>query len=395
MSDLDLNDTGTVPSPEGGWSESTETLNNAIIVPPAVSDFVQEAGVLDADGGYCPRGALWRRHRPITVRPEMPGSIDETIPGRWLWGGVLWAHFGHFLVESVSRLWALNTLDRPVDGILFMPKRPRVGSETRGYQAAFVDLLSPGLPIRSLDRPVRVEELVVPGQGFALGPAVIGTPSFRKAMHDMFARHITPDGPEKLYISRSKLGLHKGGLLGEEKLETYLEPEGYEIFHPQDHDLPTQIARYKAARQVIAVDGSALHLFAMVGRPDQQVAMILRRKSGASDQLTENVATFCDRRPLVIDALRTEWLRADNTRAKRLSFGELDHAATGDALRAEGFVAEGVDWQPLTEEERRESLSSKGIDTDAFVESPKFIRQRRRATRQARRARRAAAQSSN
>lgn len=375
------------PLPQGGWSEQIVTLDGATVVPPTESSFVQAAGVLDGDGRYCPQGALWRKFRPLTTPPQVPEQVDETLAGRWLWGGVLWVHFGHFLVESTSRLWALDCLDAPVEGILFMPKRPRVGEAVQKFQTDFIDLMAPGLPVRSLARPTRVEQLVVPGQGFGLGKITAGTGKFRDAIHNRFARDVRPDGPDKLYISRSALGLGKGGLLGEERLEQLLRAEGYEIFHPEQHDLATQIARYKAAKMVVAADGSALHLFAMVGRADQPVAMILRRTGGANNLLALNVETFCGAAPLVISALRTEWIRAGRGKSDRLSFGELDHATLGRALGEGGFVRKGQDWPVLTEAERQAILTAKGLGDNAdFVESPDHLRQRRRARRQARRA---------
>jgi len=394
MAKDDLFGPDSQPLPEGGWSEEIVTLAGATVVPPTESSFVQAAGVLDSDGRYCPHGALWRKYRPLTTEPPMPEAAETTLPGRWLWGGVLWAHFGHFLVESSARLWALAHLDRPVDGILFMPKRPRVGDMVRGFQRDFIGQMAPGLPIKVATEPMRVEELVVPGQGFGLGKITIGTQKFRDAIHQRFARDVKPEGPEKIYISRSQLGLGKGGLLGEERLEELLQAEGYEIFHPQNHDIATQLARYKAAKRVIAADGSALHLFAMVGRPDQPVAMILRRQSGANNLLAQNVASFCRSNPVVIGALRTEWVKAKQKKSNRLSFGELDHAALGRALGEEGFVRKGQDWQVLSEEERQQVLSDKGLGgNDDFVESPQFRQRRIRALRAARRAARAQGQA--
>ena len=381
------------PLPEGGWSEQIVTLRDATVVPPAESRFVQAAGVLDGNGRYCPHGALWRKYRPLTTEPPAPDHVAGTLSGRWLWGGVLWAHFGHFLVESSARLWALAELDRPVDGVLFIPKRPRVGEMVRGFQRDFIGQMAPGLPIKVAAEPMKVEELVVPGQGFGLGKITTGTPKFRDAIHSRFGKDIEPEGPEKIYISRSKLGLGKGGLLGEDRLEDLLAEEGYEIFHPQEHDIATQLARYKAAQRVIAADGSALHLFAMVGRPDQPVAMILRRRSGANNLLAQNVAAFCGAEPVVIEALRTEWVRAKQKKSNRLSFGELDHAELGRALGAAGFVRAGRDWPALSEAERQEILADKGLGGNAaFVESPQYKRARIRAMRRARRAARAAPQ---
>lgn len=60
-----------VPQPTGGWSESIQTLKNAIVVPPLVNGFTQPAGVLHSDGRYCPEGALWRKGRPLTTCPEV------------------------------------------------------------------------------------------------------------------------------------------------------------------------------------------------------------------------------------------------------------------------------------------------------------------------------------
>jgi len=379
------------PLPEGGWSESLTTIKSAVVVPPTESGFVQEAGVLYPDGAYCPEAALWRKYRPLTTEPPMPEKIETNLEGRWLWGGVLWAHFGHFLVESAARIWGLAHLEKPVDGILFIPKRPRVGDEVRGFHREYMGLMQPGLAVRSAAEPMRVEELIVPGQGFGLGLITAGTQKYRDAVHQQFAKDVASDGPEKIYLSRSKLGLGKGGLLGEERMEEYLAAEGYEIFHPQEHSLTVQLARYKAAKKVVAADGSALHLFAMVGRKDQPVAMILRRRSGANNLLAKNVAQFCGSNPLVISALRTEWLRDSHKKSNRLSFGELDHSAIGYALETHGFIADGSAWNVLGEDERQQILNEKGLEgDDRFVEDQSYVRARIRKERRARRALQAA-----
>ena len=379
------------PLPEGGWSESLFDLSDAVVVPPLSGGFVQPAGLLDSAGAYCPQGALWRKFRALTTEPAPPEGDVAHLPGRWLWGGVLWAHFGHFLVESTARLWPLADADLRVDGILFIPRRPKVGEQVRGFQRDFIDLVAPDMPVRVLTDPTRVDTLVVPGQGFGLGRITAGTASFRNAIHSRFARDIAPDGPERLYISRSALGPGKGGLLGEEHLETLLQAQGYEIFHPQQHSIATQIARYKAARQVVAADGSALHLFAMVGRADQSVAMILRRKSSANNLLAANIEHFCGSQPLIINALHTEWVRTGKKKSSRLSFGELDHAAIGTELAAAGFIAADADWQGLDEDSRRALFTDKGLGArDNFVESPQYVKKRIRAKRRERQSARAA-----
>ncbi len=375
------------PEPAGGWSETIETLPGAVVVPPTDSAFVQAAGVLRADGSYCPTGALWRKFRPLTTKPPLPEKTEK-LPGRWLWGGVLWVHFGHFLVESTSRLWALDALETPVDGVLFIPKRPKAGDMQRGFQRAFVDQLAPGLPIRVATEPTEVEELVVPGQGFGLGRITFGTPAFRAAIHNRFGKEIEPNGPDRLYVSRSALGLGKGGLLGEEKMEALLAEQGYETYHPQQHSIEDQLARYKAAKQIVAADGSAIHLFAMVGRQDQKLAIVLRRKSTANNLLAANVSGFCGADPLMIDALRTEWVKAaGKKKSNRLSFGELDHPLIAKKLAEGGFLEAGTEWPETTNAEREAMMADKGLaGNNAFVEAPGRVKERIRAMRRARRA---------
>lgn len=383
------------PLPQGGWSESLTVIRDAIVVPPSISSFVQQAGVLYPDGRYCDTAAMWRKFRPLTIQPDMPERIDQTLSGRWLWGGVLWAHFGHFLTESAARIWALDRIEGDIDGVLFIPKRPRKGEETRGFQHEYLSLFQKGLTPRAVAQPTQVQELIVPGQGFGLGKISAGTPAYRDAVHRHFARDIAPEGPERLYISRSKLGLGHGGLLGEKRLEGYLRAEGYTVFHPQDHTLSEQIARYKAARYVIAADGSSLHLFAMVGRPEQRVAIIQRRLSGANDWLAVNVASFCQSEPLSIDALVMEWVPHFKQKSSRESIGELDYALVGQKLREGGFICHADNWHALSDVERDELMAQSGMrEDDRFVPSPKFEQERLRKARRARRARREARQQS-
>ncbi|GHF35227.1 glycosyltransferase 61 family protein [Seohaeicola zhoushanensis] len=379
------------PLPEGGWSEEIVTLREAVVVPPDAPGFVQPAGVLAADGSYCAHGVLWRKYRPLNSAPAMPGEVTDRLPGRWLWGGVLWSHFGHFLVESTARLWALDRDTGHFDGILFMPRRAKVGETVRKYHQEFIGLMARDLPIRIAAEPLRVEELVVPGQGFGLGRITAGTQSYRDAIHRRFATSIAPEGPERLYISRSALGLRKGGLLGEERLEELLAAEGYVTFHPQQHSISVQIARYKAAKRIIAADGSAVHLFAIVGRADQPLAIVMRRQSTANNLLVSNVTHFCGAPPLEINALRTEWISARGKQASnRLSFGELDHPAIGRALAEAGFIG-ATDWPETTEEERQEMFRAKGLGRKGrFTEAPHHVRRRVQAMRAARRARKAA-----
>lgn len=344
------------PRPNGGWSVSLTTLEHAQIIPtPAKPPLTFPAGVLTARGASVPQAAVWRNRRCITLPPK-PATAPTPLQGTWLWGGLLYAHFGHFMCESTTRLWALDHLHIPVEGILFVSKfAPDDG--LAGYHRDFLRLMGCDLPVHIVDRPLSVERLVVPGQGFGLGDMAAGTGPFRTATRRRFASGVAPDGGEKLYISRSAIGPRRGGLLFEAVLEDHLKAQGYTIFHPQKHPLEHQISRYKAARKILAAEGSALHLLAMVARHDQQIGMILRRRSGATDTISLHLRSFAGRAPDQIESIARTWMPAEGGR-KHMSVAELDFPALQHALRRLGYIGDGPDWPAIPDTTARQEILS-------------------------------------
>ncbi|WP_432816812.1 FkbM family methyltransferase [Sulfitobacter sp. JB4-11] len=352
------------PHPDGGWTESIETVKKAVVVPPLETGFVQRAGLLDADGNYLANGALWRNGRALTVTPDMPEGKLPVRKGTWLWAGVLWMHFGHFLVESTSRLWALNQIKDKIDGILYIPKRPRNGPEVLDMHKEFAQLMGSDVPVVCVDKPEQVERLIIPGQGVGLGKIVSGTQAYRDAISARFAKDVKADGPDRLYISRSKLPAGRGTLVGEAELEENLIKQGYTIYHPQKHDLHSQIATYKAAKQVLAAEGSALHLLAMVAGPKTQIGIVVRRPSGATNQLIRHVESFSGTSPTVVTALARSWKPSQDAKP-RMWMGELDMPALEKELAAAGFVKPAkTTWKALKTAEVKKRLGKNFVEVE-------------------------------
>ena len=152
---------------------------------------------------------------------------------------------------------------------------------------------------------------------------ITGTARLRAAMARRVAQDVAAEGAEELYIGRSELPAGRGNLLGEEALEQMLAAEGYQSFHPEKHDLRTQIAAYKAARQIIAAEGSALHLLAMVAQPEQQVAIVVRRPSAATQGLERHLQSFAGITPATLCHLTRSWKPKGSAKSRTWT-GELD-----------------------------------------------------------------------
>ncbi|RJL14206.1 glycosyltransferase family 61 protein [Paracoccus siganidrum] len=337
-------------------------LENALVVPPGpeTKSKWQPSGVLDGSGALVENSISWSTSQSkVNNPPEMPApKTVKDISGTYMFAGISYGHFGHFITESLSRVWALDELRDKIDGLIFTPKF-QMRDNLRPFEVyrEILDAMGVDLPIICPDGPVRVSKLYVPKQGFGLGDLIGGSEKFRSYIQKYAGSSIPSKGAEKIYISRSRLPSGRGGLLGESKLEEYLTAEGYEIFHPQYETKQDQLSQYKAARNIIAVDCSPLHLVGYVGNSDQRVGILTRRSMDFGKMFTQQLSLFRGIDCHVIDALVNDWLPANSNRPSRSSFGEVRFSEMYRQLKAAGLIEGTTPWEDLTQEERDADLA--------------------------------------
>ena len=349
--------------PRGPFSGTIHHLGRALVLPEREGDAKLASGVLKADGSYVELSRAWIRARKSTPEPTLrPGEQITDLPGQHLFGGHFRGHFGHFLVESTARLWALDHLAEKPESILYLPYRGAHGATQKAIEAQrpMFDLLGIDVPIRSHPGILRVAELFVPELGFGWLDRYGGSPAYRKFMCTRLSAAAAAEGGEKLYISRAKLASHRGGILGETVIEENLARAGFEIFHPERHPIEVQIARYKAAKCVVALDGSALHLAAYVLRPEAKMAMILRRSSANVADYMLQYQQFKGIVPDVINVIERDWISGDSTRADFRSVGELNFAALFTQLKSLGHLEAGFKAKLPTKAAMAQMLADQG-----------------------------------
>lgn len=223
------------------------TLDSALVVPPLSEVRLREqpSGVLDDNGEFVQNSISWTDSiRPVNAAPVIPeGTPISDLSGHYLFGGILYGHFGHFIVESLSRVWGLDSSVGPFDGIIFTPKIARVNERTLTVYRQMLEAFNITIPVLIASNVTRVERLTVPRQGFGMYDLIEGSVAFRDYVNRHAGKNIAADGAEKIYVSRSQLGPDRGSILGEYKIEEYLAAEGYEIFHPQKASQNQQIAQ--------------------------------------------------------------------------------------------------------------------------------------------------------
>ncbi|MEB3185059.1 MAG: glycosyltransferase 61 family protein [Cyanobacteriota bacterium] len=349
---------GTARANQGSAS-LLRTVEDVLALPRA--EFVQEGresdGLIWDPGGEAILGealpAIFTA-RPLeevrvdgeAVRAEARRAWEaaERIEAPVIYGGYLLRHFGHFLHESLSRLWWLapsagmasparevaeRLRELEAEVVFFMPKWPAPGNTLAPYMEEILALLRlPAGRIRILDRPLRFRQLLIPASlwGFAL-PAReldqhLGCDS-RALMRHLLASAAMPPAPEgalaagqgeKLYVTRSGLPSQLGRLMGDVVLDPLLQAMGYTVFHPERAPLAEQIHRYARARDLVFMDGSSLYVlwFAKLRR-GTRVRVILRRRQGR--WLCEKVRELLPAGPRirwqVLDGLRGEGLTSE------------------------------------------------------------------------------------
>ncbi len=328
-------------APDNPFSGLILDLSNALFLPEREGDAKLASGILHADGRYCDLSQGWiRARKPMPAPTLSKGEAVQALPGTHLFGGHFRGHFGHFLVESTARLWALDHLPVAPESILYLPYRGEVGAIEKAMEGhdQFYRLLGIDLPRRTYGKPLRVERLFVPELGFGWSERYAGSPAYRAFMQGRLRAAVVPKGGKKLYISRARLAANRGGVLGETVIEENLAKAGYEIFHPEKHPIDVQIARYRAAEKIVALDGSALHLAAFVTDPGTRVAMILRRSKANAADYRLQFRSFSGVEPDVIDVIRTDWVSGDASRVDFRSVGEIDFAALFAALTEHCYI---------------------------------------------------------
>lgn len=326
------------------YSPSVRIVDNALLMPQIIQGRNDElctiarlpylmfnGGVYDANGRIVEealhQGAAGLRHVP-----DVDPSIEEVprLPGKWLYGGMLYRHIGHMLTESVGRLWGLSKNDNSINGVVFIAYNgeytPSCGKSEQDWASASAEYTSnvphfiqlckifcPDIPVRVLGSSVRADHLVVPTQLMGLLPyrdLVGGHETFRQCVRDRvrdYLGDIKPNG-SRLFISRSRfIKPSAASIFGEKALDQYFQDHGYQVIHPENLTLGEQLFRYAAASHIVLAAGSAAHVIALATNPSQHVALV-RRYPGQTNIFKTQLQLMGAGSSSIVDAIDARFL---------------------------------------------------------------------------------------
>lgn len=289
-------------------------LKNAIATP-TVLDHVSKTftGVVyDSNGDICIDAQRSRAEanewQPSDPQRITPSKSNYHIPGKSLYLGHYTGHYGHFLLETLSRFWVLKgqTLaGAGYDRVVFHPFVHKCPSVAR-FSAAQIVFSAFGIPPNNaliLSGYQTFEHLTVPQPlfeiNFTVAPPLSGV--YRQIVghalsvptHKVgFLRSLTGwagDGDLKIYVSRRRArGYHP--MRNERAVESVFRDLGFKILHPERWRFEQQVALFQRAEVLAGVEGSALHNSVFM-RPSTRVISIGTPREPSGDIFNQRL---CD-----------------------------------------------------------------------------------------------------
>ena len=233
------------------------------------------ACLYDAEGKRIESSALVRydwegskalyKAEPILLDRRTELTIDEPV----VYGGVFFNHWGHFLLETFTRLSVART--HPELAKLNCVFSWRLGRERRlPVITDFLDIARAPLAVSTHHVQIRLRTCILPPAAFVIS----GFADLRHCtvLHDVASQ--LSCGAEAIdrpvYLSRTRLKTRSSGnaeTVNESEFEVRLAQKGVEVIHMQELPLSEQIRIVNGRRNIIGLWGSALHniLFSLNG----------------------------------------------------------------------------------------------------------------------------------
>lgn len=195
-------------------------------------------------------------------------------------GGNTMHHFGHFLIEGLSRVYPYLYKKYQHCKLIFIDNH-----SLPNYAKTLLNLLGvPDENIIVLNHSAQFRTVYIPDQAFDITSysSTIQAKVYKKIASNTNAH----DKFNKIYVSRTAMGDRK--TFGEEQIQNIFEQNGYKIIYPEQLPLPEQIGLIKNCKYLAGLAGTALHLATFM-KPGGTVIQIKRNTVIGDNTFVQNL----------------------------------------------------------------------------------------------------------
>ncbi len=237
-----------------------------------------QGGVCDRDGNFV--AGLIRGKPPqagfygVSSAYSIPDAqqlayVDKDV----IFGGILIGHFGHFILESLGRLWYVAGQAASVKPLVFLTEL-----KICSWYWSFFDLLGIDRKrIILLQRPTRFRSIIVPEEAvhswydytkeYLIPYQLIVQQACRKTGNKSLGK--------KIFLSRRGIKNNLNKCINEEYFVNFFARQGFVAVELEKLPLPEQVSIVANAEEIAAVLGSLTH-WAMFCRPGTKFTMLTR-----------------------------------------------------------------------------------------------------------------------
>lgn len=248
-----------------------------------------EGGIYDGEGRLLPAFADRQSHderaqagNRLRNDPEFDPArtpVEQRLEGSYAYLGLMRGHFGHFLLESLCRLWYLL---KPDPGVRLLFHGEHGLEQMPSFVRHIFDLLEIDADrVTVVDRVAAIEHLLIPDSSFEIRWKARA--AHAASFAELFDRNLKRCGheatPERVYLTRRSLDVSdeasaRKQVMNEARVERMFAKRGFEVVAPEKLPFPYQIALAGQARHLAGLKGSALHMSLFGQQPDLRLIQL-------------------------------------------------------------------------------------------------------------------------
>lgn len=224
-------------------------------------------GVLDKNLKYIESSAMLAHNMINRVKGKYKIDLKKLqyINEEVVYINAFYEHWGHFLVDIVSRLWYVIKNPNKYKIVFIVDEFSDIKID--GNYLEFLELFGINKEnIIIVNSPTRFKSIIIPD--VSIYPGKYYTKEYKKIFDVLFKKiDYNPKIPKKIYLSRVKYRKAKSKEKGEKNIEKLFNRNGYTTIYPEAMTLKDQIAYYKSCDEMVCINGTLSHniLFANDG----------------------------------------------------------------------------------------------------------------------------------
>lgn len=234
------------------------------------------SGAFHHDGRFAVEIYPFYEFFPVNRNASLCKDITiEHLPIEAIYGGVIVNHYGHFITDTLSRFWYINTLKSNAPIILNIFNFTNLDYsdfKLSSFQKQYFDIVGVDTSrFIFVKNPICVESLIVPTKGF-IGERYSNPEHF----DSISCKSEIKKKYKKVWLSRSNYTSCEVEHVNILEVEDILRKAGWLIVYPEELNLAEQLDLFREARIVSGLEGSAFHTLAIIDQLPNLVVIFPR-----------------------------------------------------------------------------------------------------------------------